>query len=90
MQGLHADEMEDVKAVPVKPRIRPAVQEPALPPRVPSAAKTLLLFDFDKTLTDWDAGAASASCQHLHARTACIQLSRLACCLRHQHAYQPG
>ena len=58
MQGLHADEMEDVKAVPVKQRIRPAVQEPALPPRMPSAAKTLLLFDFDKTLTDWDAGAA--------------------------------
>ena len=57
LQGLHADEMGDVVALPVKQKTRPALPEPALPPRAPSAAKTLLLFDFDKTLTDWDAGS---------------------------------
>ena len=72
-QGLLAEDMEDVKTVPVKQKVRPALPEPALPPRVPTAAKTLLLFDFDKTLTDYDAGDLSLAdpviCQSLHVRT---------------------
>lgn len=60
-QGLDIEHSQDAKAEPAR-RSKGQAHEAALPPRSPTAARTLLLCDFDKTLTDWDAGGGVADC----------------------------
>ena len=59
VQGLDIEHSQDARAEPAR-RSKGQAHEAALPPRSPTAARTLLQCDFDKTLTDWDAGRPDA------------------------------
>ena len=73
LQGLDIEHSMDAKAAQPARRHRAQPQEAPLPPRSPTAARTLLLCDFDQTLTNWDAGALTAA----EPALACMHVSRV-------------